>query len=165
MTLALNKVGINSDLPELAPANQGLTMTNHTFANTDELIAKATADLACAEGRAWCDGKSLEVILEKLPHEYRLWCLRRGYVQFMTHLQRKYMLGDCWSRLIALQPQMSPYAEWYKFDAADYYWALSHQPQIINDCPRRSRQVKAVWAEVLKQYPAFSQYEPQPQSK
>jgi len=102
------------------------------FSSKEELLEQAKKDEACVYGLLWAKEKdSLETILKEIPLDYRLWCLRKGYFQF---------LNDC---------------PWEKLDEYDWSILLSKQPQLLNLCSLENLDGWH-WAYILSKHPKYS---------
>jgi len=57
-----------------------------TFTTKEELIAEWEVNGACEEGKEFNEScEDLQEILETCPLPFRLWRLKRGYIQFAEH--------------------------------------------------------------------------------
>ena len=108
-------------------------MLNHTFVFSSkiELLSQAKKDNACEEGLEWAKGKdSLETIIKEISLWYRIWCLEKGYSQFIDDCPWERLNGFNWSYILSSQPQFSDRCHWEKLNEYDWIYLLSFQPQL-----------------------------------
>ena len=105
-------------------------MNTFVFSLKEELLEQAKKDEACKGGLFWAsEQESLESILEEITLGYRLWCLEKGYSQFIDDCPWGKLDGWDWVKLLSKQPQLSKFCHWKKLDDYDWVTLLSFQPQ------------------------------------
>lgn len=128
------------------------------FDNKEELILQAKKDGACWDGIRWAECRDLKTILIECPIGFRMWALKRGYVQFAKYFdfseldgcdivcilidQPQFakkcdfseLNGDNISRLLHYQPEFAQYCDFNKLSGWNIAKLLSHQPQFMNNC-------------------------------
>jgi hypothetical protein len=78
------------------------------FETIEQLHQEWEVNKACPEGVDFNKScKTLEEVFEKCPLEFRLWRLRKGYLQFAEHCDWSKLKGCDWSYLLSKQPQFA----------------------------------------------------------
>jgi hypothetical protein len=105
------------------------------FNTIEELLTQAEKDDACEEGLEWAEKQSsLEDIIHKIPHNYRYWCLMKGYEQFSESCDWSLLSGDDWSWLLRKQSRYADKCNWNLLSGRDWSWLLRKQPQFHDKC-------------------------------
>jgi len=106
-------------------------MSTFVFSSEEELLNQAKRDHACQVGLNWVkEQESLETIIKEIPLEYRIWCLEKGYSQFIDYCPWEELDGWDWRYLLIEQPQFSEFCFWNKLDDEDWADLCSKQPQL-----------------------------------
>jgi len=111
-------------------------MNTFVFSSKEELLEQAKKDGACKGGLLWAnEQESLESILEEIPIDYRIWCLKRGYSQFIDDCSWGQLDGEDWRCLLIKQPQFYSFCSyWEKLDGLNWSLLLQKQPQFSSFC-------------------------------
>ena len=135
-------------------------MNTFVFSSKEELLSQAEKDEACQKGLDWAKEKdSLESILKEIPLDYRIWCLEKGYSQFLNDCPWEQLKGFIWTYLLSKQPQFSKYCSyWDKLDGEDWSNLLSKQPQLSSFCSFWEKLDRWDWLRLLSSQPQFSKF-------
>ena len=135
-------------------------MNTFVFSSKEELLNQAKKDEACEEGLEWAnEQESLEFILKEIPMDYRIWCLEKGYSQFLNDCPWEQLKGFIWTYLLSKQPQFSKYCSyWDKLDGEDWSNLLSKQPQLSSFCSFWEKLDRWDWLRLLSSQPQFSKF-------
>ena len=68
--------------------------------------------------------------MEAIELDWRLWALRRGYIQFAKHCDWDRLDSRDWAFLLEEQPRFAEHCDWDKLDGTDWSWLLRAQPQL-----------------------------------
>ena len=133
-------------------------MNTFVFSSKEELLSQAKKDRACLKGLDWAnEQESLESILKEIPLEYRIWCLIKGYSQFIDDCPWEQLNRWDWVYLLSKQPQFSEYCScWEKLDGEDWETLLSKQPQLSEFCSYWEKLNGEDWSNLLSSQPKFS---------
>ena len=134
-------------------------MSTFVFSSEEELLNQAKRDHACQVGLNWVkEQESLETIIKEIPLEYRIWCLEKGYSQFIDDCPWEQLRGFNWAYILSKQPQLSKfYSCWEQLNG--YYWSiiLSKQPQFSEHCDWEKIRGWD-WVRLLSKQPQMSEY-------
>ena len=101
------------------------------FKKLEELTQQCIKAGACPEGLEWLEEQdSLEQVLEAIELDWRLWALRRGYIQFAKHCDWDDLSSYDWAHLLRNQPRFAEHCDWDKLAGYDWSRLLQAQPQL-----------------------------------
>jgi hypothetical protein len=98
----------------------------------EDLIRRIKECNPCPEGIEWVEEqKSKEDILNNCPHEWKIWAIKNGILDFLDYLNYEELNGFDISRLLIKQPQLIYKFELDKLDRHDIVFILKYKPQFI----------------------------------
>jgi hypothetical protein len=126
------------------------------FETIEQLHQEWRINGACTEGVDFNKScKTLEEVFETCPLEFRLWRLRKGYLQFAEHCVWTKLDGDDWSLLLYYKPQFAENCNWTKLDGRDWAYLLFKQLQFAEHCDW-SKLKGCDWSYLLSKQPQFA---------
>ena len=132
------------------------------FRSKDELIKEARKLNACEVALEWAEKQpDLETILRDCCREWRIWCLKKGFVQFINYSYN--LKNSDWIWLLVYYPQYEyeKYCDWSRFDGADWCFLLSHRPEFAKHCDWNLLDDMLDWYFLLREQPQFVKYCPE----
>ena len=135
-------------------------MNTFVFSSKEELLSQAEKDEACKKGLEWAKEKdSLENVIKEIPLLYRIWCLEKGYSQFIDDCPWEELDGFNWTYLLSSQPQLSKFCSyWEKLNEFNWICLLSKQPKFSEFCFYWEQLNEWHWVYLLSSQPKFSEF-------
>ena len=128
------------------------------FETIEELTQQCSKVGACPEGLEWLEEQdSLEQVLEDIELDWRLWALRRSYIQFAKHCDWDDLSSYDWACLLRAQPRFAEHCDWNKLAGWSWSRLLRNQPRFAEYCAWNTLDGWA-WSSLLRHQPRFAEH-------